>query len=559
MRKITITIPNKQALFHYDPMRVSQRLSRAKAQMEGRKSWAKNGTGLLFSLSKYNIDILKEFYGEIKIINPFKEISLTPIKIQDFEYKTKPYKFQELALKKINDAPDNGKKFALFSDPGTGKSKTAIDYATQLYCEGKIEAVLVVAPKGVHEQWAFKEIPKHCGVDVNIQYWQGPKTDIQVTESFAWFCINYDGMKTETGWDATENFILYHGSFMVIFDESHLVKNKSSKRWKKAYELANHNSCYNKILLTGTPIATSLLDEWAQFYLLDPDIIGMKYAKTFKIKYCVIGGRFNNEIIENINVDEFKSLVEPYIFRARKKDLKDIPKKIYDQWYFKLPPLLRKYYKQVAKELILEIKEKKILDISFAIVKVIKLQQISNGFVKNSEGDIIDLVPLQLNPRIKALKDIIENSSSKKIIIWCRFVYDVKLIVRFLNSTKRIEALPYTGAMVSRTKRGVLERWLYEDDIRFFVATTAAASTGLNLQESGCSHAIYYSSNQKYIERAQSEDRIHRIGAKVDRIIYTDLICRNSRDRNILYNLTRKKTLSQMTLEDILFETGEYI
>ena len=556
MKKVTIIVPTKKALLHYNPMRVGPRLSRAKAQLEGRKQWVNEG--LLFDLSRYNLNVFREFFGELEISNPFKEVKFATEKIQDFEFKTKPYNFQELALKKIYDAPQDGTKFALFSDPGTGKSKTAIDYASQLYCNGKIEGVIVVAPKGVHEQWAFSEIPKHCSVDTDIQYWQGPKTNVEVRESFAWWCINYDGMKTEKGWDATEDFILYHGNFMVVFDESHLVKNKSSIRWKKAYELASHNSCYYKMLLTGTPIGTSLLDQWAQFYLLDPEIIGMKFAKTFKRRYCILGGRNNNEIIDNINVDEFKGLVEPYIFRARKSDLEDIPKKVYNHWYFKLPPRLRTKYKQMAQELILEIKGEKILDVNHVFTKVLKLQQISNGFVKNDDGEIVDLVPVGLNPRIQALRDVIENSESYKIIIWCRFVHDVKLIMKILNATK-VQAVPYVGSMDSYQARNSIDRWMYEDGIRFFVATTAAASTGLNLQDGGCAHAIYYSSNQRYIERAQSEDRIHRIGAKVDRVIYTDLICRNSRDRGILYNLTRKKTLSQMTLGDIMSEIEEYI
>lgn len=556
IKKVTVIVPTKKALFHYNPMRVGPRLSRAKAQLEGRKKWDKKG--LLFDLSRYNLDVFREFFGELEIINPFKEVKFATKKIQDFEFKTEPYNFQEFALKKIYAAPQDGTKFALFSDPGTGKSKIAIDYATQLYCDGKIEGVIVVAPKGVHDQWAFSEILKHCSVDVDIQYWQGPKTEVQVSESFAWWCINYDGMKTEKGWDATEDFILYHGNFMVVFDESHLVKNKSSARWKKAYELAFHNSCDYKMLLTGTPIAISLLDEWAQFYLLDSEIIGMKFAKTFKRRYCILGGRNNNEIIDNINVDEFKGLVEPYIFRVRKKDLDDIPDKVYNQWYFKLPPRLRGHYTQMAQKLILEIKNEKILDVNSAIVKVIKLQQISNGFVKDHDAEIVDLVPLSLNPRIKALKEIIENSESNKIIIWCRFLYDVRLILKALNINK-IQALPYVGSMKPYEKRNSIDRWLYEDGIRFFVATTAAASTGLNLQDGGCAHAIYYSSNQRYIERAQSEDRIHRIGAKVDRVIYTDLICRNSRDRHILYNLKRKQTLSQMTLGDIISEMEEYI
>ena len=555
-RKVTITKPKRQAIFHTDPLKVDGKLSRTKELLEGRKYW--KDEGLIFEPSMYNLNVFRESYGKLEIINEFEEYQIKPEKISDFRYKTEPFKFQELGLEKCRNAPQHGRLFAFFSDPGTGKSKVAIDRVTELHCQGFIEAVIVVAPKGVHEaEWAYKEIKKHCSVPTDIQYWYGPKTDIQVTEGFAWFCINYDAVKTIVGWDAIEDFILYHGSFAVIFDESHLIKNKSAKRWIAANKLGLHDQCYAKYLLTGTPIANNLLDEYCQFYILDPDIIGMKHASTFKRKYCIMDRRYHNVVKESINIDEFKALVDPYVYRARKSDLEDIPEKIYKDWAFTMPYSIKKHYAKMVKELLFELKHNKI-KIKNALAKMLKLQQISNGFIKDEYGEIIELVDVKKNPRIKALQDLIATTNSKKIIIWCRFLYDVESIMYILNENKE-QAVKYIGEMHSQHKRRSIIRWNNEPYIRFFVATTAAASTGLNLQESGCDHAIYYSMNQKLIERIQSEDRIHRIGAKVDRITYTNIIAKGSRDRAIIYNLKRKKRLSDLTLGDIQEEMKGYV
>ena len=44
---------------------------------------------------------------------------------------------------------------------GTGKSKVLIDNISMLYDNGKINGVLIIAPKGVVKNWHEGEIPTH--------------------------------------------------------------------------------------------------------------------------------------------------------------------------------------------------------------------------------------------------------------------------------------------------------------------------------------------------------------------------------------------------------------
>ena len=67
-----------------------------------------------------------------------------------------PYKHQEIALQRYKDKSE----IPLFFEPGTGKSLTSLLIATAKYEQGDIDAVLVIAPNGVHKQWATEEIPK---------------------------------------------------------------------------------------------------------------------------------------------------------------------------------------------------------------------------------------------------------------------------------------------------------------------------------------------------------------------------------------------------------------
>ena len=75
----------------------------------------------------------------------------------NYKFKTKPYAHQLKALEMSWEK----KAFAYFMEMGTGKSKVLIDNISMLYDKGKINGVLIVAPKGVVKNWYEGEIPTH--------------------------------------------------------------------------------------------------------------------------------------------------------------------------------------------------------------------------------------------------------------------------------------------------------------------------------------------------------------------------------------------------------------
>ena len=74
-----------------------------------------------------------------------------------YDYKTEPFDHQREALKDSWSAEFH----AYFMEMGTGKSKVAIDNIGVLYEKGELNAVLIVAPKGVYDNWVKGEIPLH--------------------------------------------------------------------------------------------------------------------------------------------------------------------------------------------------------------------------------------------------------------------------------------------------------------------------------------------------------------------------------------------------------------
>ena len=99
---------------------------------------------------------------------------MNDLPVEDFNFKLKPFDHQ---LQVLRDSWF--KRFhALFLEMGTGKTKIAIDTMGLLYKEGLIDTALIIAPKGVYDNWVKIEIPEHMSNDVpyEICRWQSKFT-----------------------------------------------------------------------------------------------------------------------------------------------------------------------------------------------------------------------------------------------------------------------------------------------------------------------------------------------------------------------------------------------
>ena len=137
--------------------------------------------------------------------------------IMNYKFKTKPYKHQITAL-------ENSwmkEYYAYFMEMGTGKSKVLIDNAAMLYDNGKIDGLLIIAPKGVYKNWHEGEIPTHLPdqIETTNVLWQAnitKKQDRELTSLFETneklhiLCMNVDAFSTRKGVDFAAKFLSCH-------------------------------------------------------------------------------------------------------------------------------------------------------------------------------------------------------------------------------------------------------------------------------------------------------------------------------------------------------------
>jgi hypothetical protein len=171
----------------------------------------------------------------------------------DYKFKTEPYAHQLHAL----GASHNKENFALFMEMGTGKSKVLVDNIAMLYDRGKINAALIIAPKGVYRNWERQEIPTHMPEHVlhTVVTWSPATTKKQEVENrklfkhgeeLTVFLMNIEAFSTKKGLDIARRFLLSHQTLMAI-DESTTIKSPTASRTKNVLKLRDHAK-YRRIL-----------------------------------------------------------------------------------------------------------------------------------------------------------------------------------------------------------------------------------------------------------------------------------------------------------------------
>ena len=276
----------------------------------------------------------------------------------NYKFKTEPYAHQIKALEMSWDRP----YFAYFMEMGTGKSKVLIDNISMLYDNGKINGVLIVAPKGVVKNWYEGEIPTHL-VD-HIEYksvlWQSSITQTQqknldslfeTGEDLHILIMNVEALSTKKGYDFAQKFLFSHRAMMAV-DESTTIKNPEAKRTKNICQLGLATK-YNRIL-TGSPVTKSPLDLYKQCEFLSPGLLGHESYYTFRTRYAVMrtanfGGRSVQIVVGYRNLDELSEKLKAFSYRVLKDECLDLPKKTFMKRTVSLTSDQMKVYKEMSK------------------------------------------------------------------------------------------------------------------------------------------------------------------------------------------------------------------
>jgi len=330
---------------------------------------------------------------------------------------------------------------------------------------------------------------------------------------------------------------------MFVLDESTCIKNPRAAQTKAVIKIAH--LCNFRRILTGTPITQGPLDIFAQSQMLSRTALPYTSYTAFKAKFAIeeimyAQGRAFRSITGYRNLDELTTLMGKYSVRILKKDCLDLPDKLYQKIVVKMASGQQKLYDQMKDECLALI-DGNLITATNVLTKIIRLQQVCCGFIKDDEGDILQVDDGKLIVLMQTLEAI-----EGKVVIFCNFKHNVYRIIHELKEKYGHGCVvDYTGDTKDRIEH--IRMFQEEPEVKYFVCTSAAEK-GVTLHSA--STMIYYSNNYKLESRLQSEDRIHRIG-QPETCNYIDLIMKDTIDEGVLKALTKKEHVAKMVLDDL--------
>ena len=475
----------------------------------------------------------------------------------NYKFKTKPYAHQLTALEKSWEK----QVYAYFMEMGTGKSKVLIDNISMLYDKGKINGALIIAPKGVYQNWYNSEIPTHLvdHIDKKMVLWQAMinktqakklNTLFKTGEELHILIMNVEAFSTKKGVDFAHKFLNCHNALIAV-DESTTIKNPGAKRTKNILGLSKYSK-YRRIL-TGSPVTKSPLDLYTQCYFLSPWLLDHSSFYTFKNRYAVMrtanfGGRSVQIVVGYRNLGELSEKLKPFSYRVLKDDCLDLPKKTFMKRIVQLSDEQKKVYSQM-KQTALAFLNGKAATTATVMTQLMRLHQITCGHFTSDDGT----TQILKNNRIDELIDLLHEVHGK-VVIWAHYRHDIETIVEHIkkefNTSVDNSVMTYYGdTSVEDRQKAIKEIQDPDSPVRFLVGTPQTGGYGITL--TAASTMIYYSNGYDLEKRQQSEARIDRIG-QTKPMTYVDIIAEDTVDERIVKALRKKINIASQVMGEEL-------
>ena len=502
-----------------------------------------------------------------------------------YEFKTTPYPHQLRAFEASRDAP----AFALLMEQRTGKTKVLLDTAAYLFERGQVDALVVVAPNGVHVNWVADEVPAHLPDRVarRCVVWRagraGTKSfareleELVVGPHLAVLSLNVDALLTERCQIYLRLFLRARRC-LAVADESDLFLMTPGAKRSKLTTLLGKRCAYRRIA-TGTAVERGPLDLYGQFNFLDPAVLGFSSHYAFKHRYAEWEQKFagaDGHRYETLrgyrNLDELSARVAPVTFFFRRDEWHDPPRKVYGKRYFELAPEQRRVYDELRTTFVAELTGGETFSAPQVLVRLLRLQQVASGFTPDVErwtdrpcqacggsgavaGEVCgeccgygqqferaagkELVLAEKNPRLAALLAELAAAPGRAVI-WARFQRDVDLVRAALPPGEVVE---YHGRVSEADREAARAAFKRPDGPRYLLGNPRAGGRGLDF--SAAETVVYYSHDFGLRVRQQSEDRVINLS---DRRVkgFVDLVATDTVDEKIVAALLAKRELATL-------------
>jgi SNF2 family DNA or RNA helicase len=395
----------------------------------------------------------------------------------------------------------NRRAFVL-SEPGTGKTLSALWAADYLMKRGEVRRCLILCPLSImHSAW-MQDLGNsiiHRSAVV-AHHAQAARRIELIQEDYEFVITNYEGL------NLIANEVVNDGRFdLVIVDEANAYKNPQTRRWKALNSVIKPETYV--WMMTGTPAAQSPVDAYGLARLVNPNGV----PKFFTA--------WRDAVMQKITMfkwapkpdaaDRVFTALQPAI-RFTKEQCLDLPPVLTTTREVPLTPQQAKYYNLLRDQMVAMAAGETITAVNAAGV-LNKLLQISSGV---SYTDNQEVVEFDATPRLNVLLEALEQTE-RKVIVFALFRAAISTITTFL--TKNGVACEEIHGGVTATKRtDIIKRFQTQPNPRVLVMQPAATAHGITL--TAADTVIFYGPLMSVEQYVQCIARADRKGQDSDKV-----------------------------------------
>lgn len=446
---------------------------------------------------------------------------------------------------------------ALFVSPGMGKTVVTLDWIDWLLTTGRSKGALIIAPLrpalvtwpdqhklwshsswmkfadlrtpegqqawfdgsahvyvGNYEMLSTREVTLRCKVCEATGEIRSPDGLEEPSPCHA--CMGVDKKTKETrplGYTTRKDYGLIHKLVKKLHrrkkplpvdtwvaDELSIAKNHNSKRINA---LRAYNDYFKyRLGLTGTPIAGSYMNLFAQIRLLDD---GKRLGRTFE--------DFKHKYFEREDYSDYKWKLRPgakeeidrkiadMCLVMLSSEYMDLPTTTTEDIMVPLPSEAMKLYKTLQKKMLVQLETGEVTALSAAVLCT-KLLQMAGGASYDDDKN----VHFVHNAKIEALKKLRKKHGKEPILVFTAYKHEMARVLEAIPGSRKFDERD-----LGEWQKGRIHTW---------VANPRSLSHGLDGLQVAGRIAIWYTLPYSDETYGQSNARLIRTGQEHETIIY---------------------------------------
>ena len=429
--------------------------------------------------------------GVKKVVSPIEGKYDWPGRFKPFAHQRETSSFLTL----------NRRSF-VFSEPGTGKTLSALWAADYLMKVGEVRRCLVLCPLSIMTSAWMQDlnnsiIHRSCIV---AHHSQAARRLEMVKGGYDFVITNYDGL------NLIADELVKDGKFdLVIVDEANAYKNVGTKRFKSLLKILKPNT--HLWMMTGTPAAQSPLDAYGLAKLVNPDAVP-KFATGWRDKVMYQATRFR-WMPKPTSGGDVHDALQPAI-RFTKAQCLDLPPVITVTREVPLTAQQAKYYKMLKDRMVMQAAGETVTAVN-AAAGVNKLLQISAGAAYTDNQEV---VTFDCSPRLNVLLEVLEETS-RKVLVFAPYRHSIDTISEFLQKNN-IEIAQIHGDVTPAKRTAIFKQFQTTESPRVLVVQPQSASHGVTL--TAADTVVFWGpvmSVETYLQCCARTDRVGQTSDKV--------------------------------------------